>query len=579
MRSLVIAALLSAPALAGCLTPPEALDAASALPAVDSALALLGLEEGNLALDVPVDVVLVGFEAGVAEALRAALAEPESVLHAPSSATRTFPPSPDTVGAPGLTGESIAAAIAPRAVFRIAELPADAVAAFYEAAAAWTIEGAEGELDANAAEAWLARALAEAGLAPSPDRPSMVVLHGGEALGEHAWRYTYSHGWLSPVRAFGELEDLFVYDVSATPDPFVVSTAPQGIGVVFATAFGDTPTRPYDYPLEAGGAATVDALALLARESAHHRFLKGPLYPVSTRPCHHVTLLLAVHATSATEALPGFRRAAEWVDVAGLEAAFENLTADEVTVELKTLALPVDEPALDALSRGAAGFATLDALRWYLDENWENFVTVQEPCEEYLSLLLYGDFATQGAFGGIGMYDVQRSHRISFSLVSDQRRLENEYAGPGEEVVAKRDESMEWNRVNLLFSHEIGHTFGQHHPQHYSNAAGTAPTNHAFESVWSAMSYQTDDRTIDFGSNDRAQWLRNRASYAVLEARAASLEGTPEFESAMGHLGLYHWEAAQAALEPALEAARASGAPSASVPLEGVLGWHPHAGR
>ncbi|MGQ0536023.1 MAG: hypothetical protein ACT4PT_08115 [Methanobacteriota archaeon] len=544
--ALLVGLVVATPVLAGCIgSSEEPLAASSLLPLPDIANVLSLLDEGGFAIETPVPVYLVGFGADVAPALAAALT-PEVVDHQPFSFTRNFPPSQETMDDDGTLGPAPAQ---PRANFIVRGADDAFAERFFTFAKGAAVDG--GALDANAAEAWLATELPAAGFPLEDDYPAFVILHGGDALGDHRWRYTYSHGWLEPVRAFGELHPLTVYDVSAEIDPYVVRPAAP-TDPVNAAVFGAREVAKYNYPMEASGEEAVGLLKTLTIDATHYRILKGPIYPIPTDPCHHVTLVLAIHKTSLTEALPMYKKAADWVDVPGLEGAFENLTNDEVTVELKILMLPQDEPVLDALMRGAGSGATLDALRWYVDENWEKFVTVQEPCEEYLSLLIYGDPGTVGMFGGIGMYDVERSHRISFSLIADQSRARQTYEGPANEVVNDLPESRNWNRVNRLYSHETGHLFGMHHPQHLWKTKGDSPPNSAFESVWSSMSYEAGDRIIDFGKVDRAQFLRNRAGYTVAEAREKGLEGTPEFEAALGHLRMYHWTEAHLALEPHL---------------------------
>lgn len=531
--------------LAGCVGSP--VDTASVMPAALGFGPVTLLEEGGFSMEVPVEVYFVGFDAATVDAVRAKL-EPTPIDHSASSSDRAFPPSADTTP---LGGPSLRAPAQPTAVFRVVDVDEVSEAAFF----AGVGEAAEGYLDANAAEVALAAMIEGLRGAPlSRDAPVFVVIHGGDALGDHAWRYRFSHGYLDRLRVFGELLPLTVFDVSAQPDPFVVEPRRSPEALVFGTAFGFTQPAPYDWTMEASGTEVVDALAQLTLDAAHWRFLKGPLYPISTKPCHHVTLLLAVHSTSLTETLPGFVRAEDAIDVAGLEGALENLTGDDVTVELKVYRLPQDEPVLDALARGAGTLVGLDALRWYLDENFGKFVTPKEGCEEYLATLLWGDAAAYTLTGGIGTYDVQRSHRLAFAFVNEQRRLEDLYEGPGAEIVNTRNASREvWNWATMLYAHEIGHIFGQQHPQHISRTVEGLGTKHSFEAVYSVMGYQQDDRTIDFGAVDFATWTMGRAGYAIAEAQAAGLEGTPAFEAAVQHLGMGHWSAAQAALEAHLQ--------------------------
>jgi hypothetical protein len=504
-------------------------------------------------MDIPVHVYLLGFEPAVAEALASRL-KPTPIDHASSSSTRTFPPDPSDPQAP-LAGTTTRAPTQPIARFLVHDLDAAFDAAFLDAAQGWAVPERTSIYDANAAEEYLAQHLPEANAVLDRANPVFIIFHGGETLGEHGWRHTYVNGYLEPVRIFGERAPLTFFDVSAIEDPFVTGPPRTAEGIAFSTAFGASPKPAYDWPIAAQGDETLDILAQLTVDAANYRFLKGPLYPISTRPCHHVTLLLAVHQSALTETLPGFTRAQDWIDIDGLERAFENLTGDEVSVELKTLTLPQDDPALDAAYRAAGTLVLLDPLRWYVDENFDRYVTPQEGCEEYLSMLLYGDATTQSLFGGIGVYDVQRGHRLSFSVVNDITRVRNEYTGPGEEVLSTRNESMTWDRLNLLFSHETGHIFGQQHPQHASATDGSLPPNHAFQSVYSVMAYEPDDRLIDYGSVDFATWTRGRVGYTIRDAQALGLEGTPAFEGALSELRTGHWLDAHLALEAAVQTA------------------------
>lgn len=551
--------------LAGCVTP-SALNSASVAQAQ-----LMGevklLEEGGFEMEVPIHVYLLGFEPDVAAALGASL-EPTPIDHSDSSMTRTFPPDPADPQPPVLSGTSSRAPTQPIATFMVHDLDAAFDAAFLEAAKGWTTDS-DGQYDANAAEAYLVEALAAQGIVLDRANPIFVIMHAGDALGAHGWRQTFSHGYIENVRIFGEREPITIFDVSAEEDPYVVTDSMSPLAIAFRTAFGPSPDQIYNHPIEASGEETLKVLHELTVHAAHYRFLKGPIYPISTKPCHHVTLLHAVHTTSATELAPGFKKAADHVDAPRLEGYFENLTGDEVTVELKVLALPQDDPALDALIRGAGSFATLDALRWYLDENFDKFVTAKEGCEEYLSLLIFGDAATVGAYGGIGTYDVQRSHRISFSIVSDASRARWDPAAPG--PLALSDHSRVYDMVNLLYAHETGHLFGQHHPQHLG---ADLPANSAFEGVYSVMSYQQNDRNSDFGAVDFATWTRGRVGYTIRDAQALDLVGTPAFDAALAQLQQGRWLDAHLALESSVQEAAAE-EPSA-LPAFHFTGSHPH---
>lgn len=560
-RSLLLAGILLSTGLAGCIGSADDLAQQSTADLDRLVGEILALKEGGgFALDVPVDIFLFGFDEGFGDALAERLS-PEEVFHAHSSFTSTLPPDPEDPQPPLLQGHSFDMPHVPTAVYDVVQFDAAVTAALFGAVKASPVESQFPAIyDANAAEEHLARTLPGLGYPLDPRRPALVLLHAEDHLPDgHAWRYTLPQGYLEPVRNFGERVPLVIHDTSAREDPYVVGDGPSlsPLGLVFGTVFGPPEAKGYNHPMAPGGSETLALVEELVRDATHHRLLQGAIYPISTKPCHHVTLLTAVHQSSVTEVLPGHARAEEWVDAEALQESFVNLTGDEVLVDTVWLTLPQDDPALDALMRGAASFVTLDALRLYLDLNWEKFVDVREGCEEYLSLMLYADPASEFGrlFGGIGMYDVKMDRRISYSIVTDVRRIRDAYTGPGEEVVATGSPSRDPNWVNLLFAHETGHLFGQHHPQHLQKARDPSPAIDTFQSAWTTMSYQTGDRIIDFGKIDKANWQRNRAGYAVLKAQVLGLEESPAFSQARRSLVAYDWAAVQAALEEGIQEA------------------------
>lgn len=493
------------------------------------------LDGGVPEIQVPVDVVLVGFEAGVADELASRL-EPERVDHRAMSFLRVFPPDPENPQPP-LSSTGVGAPTVPVAQFRVHQAPAALEAAFFDAVAEARVPGADGAIyDANAVEAFLAGTLPDHGLEVDPNRPALVLVHGNDVLPEdHAYRYTYPSGYLEPVRVFGERKPLLVADLSARPDPYVTSD-PGPLGGILLP---NEPPDDYDRPIPASGDEAVEAAANAVVEATHFRLLQGSIYPVTTRPCHALTLVLGIRATGVTHALPTHAQALELVDVEGLEASFENLTGrDNVFVDLDVRMLPQDDPVLDAASRG--GLGGNDAVRWWIDENWETYWVPHEGCEPYVSFLVFGDAVDPISFG-VGGYDTERSHRISFSVVDGRNLLTETYRGPAEETVHQRPDSRDgYDWVNLFYAHEAGHTVGQRHPHDISTMEGSA-TDRSFSSVWSVMSYQTGDRVVDFGAVDRANYQRNRAGWLVQAAVEADLDGTGEFERALAHLEDYRW--------------------------------------
>lgn len=544
-RWVVLACLaLSTPVLAGCLAGSDDVGTTAAVPppsppvVVSDVLTLL--DDGGFRITQPLDVILIGFEPGLGAELAKAL-EPEEVEHSAFTFPRDFPPERGSA-----EDTNLGHPVLPVAQYSVRQVDSTFASEFFAYVAGQAL--AEGVFDANAGEAWLAERLPAAGYPIVEARPPFVILHAGDELPVgHAWRYAYTHGYLEPVRTFGEKLPLLVTDVSARPDPYVTgylldrdpNSPPRG--------------KAYDYPLPPGGSETLEALDELVVDATHFRFLKGAIYPITTKPCHQVTLILAVHATTVDEKLPGGRPAKEWVDLEGLKSGWENLTGDEVRVEFKILTLPQEEPVLDALIRGAGTGFTLDHLRWYIDENFAKLVEADPACEQYLGLTAFADLANPSGYG-IAMYDVKRSHRIAFGIWPEIYRVADS-DGPIIKAAGRSDPSRPLsNWINLLFSHEVGHILGQHHPQHLVTGEGRVRQLNSFESVWSVMSYQTVDRLNDFGKNDQAQWQRNRAGYAVAEAQALGLAETPEFREALEHLAQYHWNMGYGALAPLLAA-------------------------
>lgn len=574
-KAWLLATMMLATALTGCIGDANPLSSQSAdgegQALVEDVLELR--EEQGFVQEVPLTVVLVGFEQGTGDQLEERLSQ-EEVQHAAYSFTRGFPPDP---GGEGGGFDSMLVPQTSRAVYDVQQVDPAAADAFFTDVADETVEDGEA-YDANAAEQRLAELLEQQGIPLDSDLPTLVLLHDQDRLGgDHAWRYTYANGHLQPVRAFGETEPLLAYDVSAQPDPYVVGDEDEP-----DTPFtGSNDVPAYNYPMEAGGNETVELLKELVVDATHYRLLKGAIYPVSTKPCHDVSLVLAVHQSALTQYSPEHQDPEDWVDVPALEAAFANATGDEVSVSLDTLALPVDDPALDALTRRAAGAAEsqvfLDAMRWYLDRNWETYADPDPACEDYLSLLLFADVTSEPgrAFSGVGMYDVDTDRRITFSVVTDAYRAASTYEGPGDDAVGGYDApDREPDYVNRLFSHETGHILGLHHPQHLNRADQASPVNHAFESVLSSMSYQVSDRTIDFGQIDKHQFQRNRAGYIVQQAQRLGLQDTASFDEALEAAANHDWVGVQQALEDEVQQA-AEDTDDELVPHVGGHHWHP----
>jgi hypothetical protein len=549
-RVLVLALALTAPLVAGCVAPAQL--APAGLDAGPVADVLKLLDGGGFEVRVPVHLALMGFEPGTSAALQSAL-EPERIEHLASSAALNLPPDPAAATASGL----LPLPVIPTAVYVVHEMPAAFTDVTLARVAASRMGDAAGAVfDGNVLEDWLATELPGQGVPLDTDTPALVFLHAGGGLPEgHAYRYSYLGGYVEPVRLVGERAPLLVMDVSAAADPYVVARPPSPEGIAFGTVFGRAEPQAFDRPLARGGADVVEVLREAAVEATNYRLLQGSLYPPTTLPCHAITLILGVRGAALTEVLPGYTRAQGAVDAASLDRAWENITGrGTVEVDVRVLRMPLDDPVLDAVSRG--GLGTLDALRFWLDANWQRYWVAHEGCEPYVSFLVYGDAADADSFG-IATYDVQRSHRVSFAVVNEATRVRDEWRGPAADLAGTRDASrakMDW--VNLFFAHETGHLIGQQHTHNIQRAGSDLPgTRWSFSSVWSAMSYQTDDKTLDFGAVDRANYHRNRAGYLLQAAQAEGLEGSTVWKGATQALAAYRWAEAGRLLEAALKPA------------------------
>lgn len=520
----LLVALLLAPALAGCLGGgDEAVEPQAAPPQLPTLIELT--EDDRVTFEVPVDIVLVGFPAEVAAGLSAKLTD-EAQAYATLDAPRNLPD--DAMGA-GFGLDPMP--VVPTATFRVHQAPAALTAALLETARASTVEEPVTDsldiLDANAVEEAFATLAPEYGLTLDPNLNSLVLLHLGTE-GEHAYRYTGQTGFREPVRVFGERLGPVFFDASAAEDPWVEMMKGQ--------------LDAYDRPLPAA-TGSVDALAEVVEEVTRFRLLQAAIYPATTKPCHAVTLVLAVRSTTVTDKLLGMAPADTITRVDELESVFENLTReDNVFVDLVVVELPQGDPGLDLLARDP-GPTRLDMMRFWLEMNWDRYWVEHEGCEPYVSFLLYGDLVDTSG-GGIALYDVGRDRRISLSAVNELTRVRHEYHGAGEEYVNTLETgqtSGEW--AMRLFSHETGHLMAQRHP-HDITMENDGDYNPSFSSVWSTMSYQQRYRIFDFGTVDQNNYARNRAGFLVQEALEMGLAEDPVFDEALDHLGLYHWHRA-----------------------------------
>lgn len=465
---------------------------------------------GNLEVEVPVPVVLLGYPPGFNDSL-VPLLDDQPIVHAQMS----FPGSHPVNGRP--PGFPIPFRLRPIPVYNVTQLP-DATAAdfFADLEAQGNLTG--GVYDAAVAEDLLLDVLTAANLAPRASAPTLVLLHAGARLPTpHAYRQTYVGGPLEPVRMFGENEPIVAFDTSARSIPLAGG-------------------RPYDVPLDPAAAGTPAIVATLVRDATEYRLLHSPVYPVSTKPCHAVTVVGVTRLGSVTLA-PAWSR----LDVANLTAAFEELVNGTVHVDLKLVKTPADDPVLYALASGDVFVRTpgqwqgdvprsvevnaRENVRWWISERWQDYWVPHAGCEAYVSVLIDG--TTYEGTGGVALMDVTADRRISLSEVRG--------GGPCVSVpkVGQQESPLECptevptdTAIMRLVAHETGHLLGLNHPQSIYTTAGTLQEYRSFSSGHTAMSYQSRGLVYDFGAIDPNNWARNRVETAFEEAGGAGADPT-----------------------------------------------------
>lgn len=515
MRAAVLSILLVLPILAGCIDEATDAEPDDPVPEVDPAT----YNEGRFQVDVPVPVILVGFPTEIASELAAALPNlrPNQIVYNNARLVSEDLADPDNAFGGGGPGPN---PMDPTAVFNYYNLDG-AKERIIEQWDRLTIEA--NVLDANAVDDLLHEEIQAAGIPISKNTTGFVLLHLGS--NDHAYRLVYPTGYIDGVRAFGERHPYTVLDVSAKVDSYVGTR------------------NSFNQPIDAEGSASI--LQDAVERATWYRALQGPIYPQSIRECHAVTPIVVTRGTSISQNdATSYSKADDLLDAEYLQEAWESLLGEgRVHVDGKIIHLPTDDPAMEAVVRDQSN----EALRAYMDENWDDYHVDHTGCEEYMSVFLIGDFADSG-ISGIAMYDINDDRRISMSWMNDADMFAMEEGEVG--LLYSEDPSRDYNDwVNFLLSHETGHLFGQRHP-HDISAQGGPPGGHTFAAIWSAMSYQQDGKMPLFGEVDTNNYWRNRAGFIAQAAALNGAEGTPEFEEALQLMGEFRWQAAGDVLQP-----------------------------
>jgi len=516
-RFAVVAVLALAAGCLGTGDEGEAVEEAQA-PNATPELEPAALQEGQAHVNVTVPVITVGFTDAQAAQLEEDLAD-ETVNHTTSTFPQVLPPDPDADPEDRLGG-TFDLGIVPTAHYEVHTLPDDVRAELDEQLDLWTSTGTAAP--GHALEALLADELDGTALALDPNAPSLVLVNS-DGLDHRVdeWRYQLPNGYYEPTDSFGEREPVHIMDVSH-----------QGLDA------NDT-----------------DGIQEAVHDVTHYRLLQGTVYPPSTAECHALTLVTAYRPTSLANYDPSMQNPEELFNPKRVEAAYQNLTSlvdVPVHVDAKVLELPVDDPALDALSRGE--FATFEAQRAWITENWDDYWVEHEGCEAYVSFLVHTDAAsTPTPVLGIGLYNHDVDRRIGLSWINEPMR----YLMDGDSPLTpasplRQGESIdEYNYLDYLHTHEAGHTFSMRHPHDISTPDGGG-SNSAHEEVWSAMSYANSGRVIDFSAIDQANFARNMVGNLLREAvNAGATEA--DLEPALEHIAAYEWSQADDELQHVLD--------------------------
>lgn len=339
--------------------------------------------------------------------------------------------------------------------------------------------------------------------------PSVALLHDNGRLGAHAYRYTYDNGHLDQISTFGNsswiVSDLSVRHDGRTGD----------LGIV----------------------GSDDANAVLARLEAiiRHRVGQGPLFEPAVASCHAVTVLYALRAASLLEdAIPGTPDPVTLLDGPRVQESLAQLTAGNVTVDVRILQLPLDDPMIDALARTSrasvdAGGSSVEPIRLFLHANFDQYWISRPGCEAYLMLILHGDALDDPAMNGRAFHDIA-DRRIAFAVADLSTRTLKESGPLGFQPEpwpnSLFNTSDNYDVVNWIVVHEVGHLFGLPHPQTRTDGSGESDaTTHA---VATPMSYAVNDRTLSFGETDSLNWQRHQAillAVQSLEAGQTNVQG------------------------------------------------------
>ncbi len=548
MRSHVLVVLLVSAALAGCIGPDT--EEATLDPAATDAPVLV--------MDLPIHVVAVGFDTfdgeGLLEHMEPAL---PSLNWGRSTITGGVDPEPlqyDIEYVIHTAPEAFAEALFAYAASIATPGPADGFLEDYDREGQHRICAQDespltplgevptsGEdcddvqrIDAVALETWIAENRAGHGLSfPGPGYTVFVLDHHTR---EHLPRDTYHQytiddgpGLFSQdnLRAWGGNHDLVFLDVSAGPNRWDLrSTSIAGRDGWEPRGGADLPV----WDLVDDVDVFYENLARNLRDATSMLWARGPVYALDHADRYVVPFRIFIDPNARTNPespLHGI----DPVDIPantdeeGIAQAFRELVPwAEVQVEFDYVHLPDDDPDMhavlqDAKNRHWASFVDYGIVKRHLNENWDHYVPDQPDARVHPAFVFWTEFPSPFLYG----YGDNDEWGDPWGVIMEAGDA-SLCARPDVPVCTSAEvqgwtDAEFWDYWNGLLIHEMGHSFGLHHP---FMAGGldeddydTLESNWLWDSTATAMAYRSS--SLQFSSFDKEFLLRHHAVHVAAD--------------------------------------------------------------
>ncbi len=525
MRRTLITLILIAAILAGCVTPPDAVTTDSAAPG-----------EPLLTINLPVRVIPVGFDSFDGDALLAAM-PPHSPLIAGMRGwvTGSFELEPlqfhveySVVEASDAFAEalfgyaaSIAKPDAPDAwlagydregeqrVCTPGVIPSSPVPApVYVPVSDPTRPPCDDilRIDATLIDAWIAGNRAAYGLSWEGAGEEIFVLDSytrGWLPQDSYHQYSIDDGsggaWVKNLRAWGGDNGFVFLDVGAAPNSWDYTP-----WVDFDTEeFGTTTDGPiWEYTDDMG--AFYEHLAWNVHDAVDMVFARDPIYPFEY--AEKYVLKSYVIIDTLAHANPGSPLAQlqsiDYEDLTDEEAILASFVAlvpwAEVVLEVEYVYLPDDDPGLaaaleDAKDRESSDVVDFGILKRHIRENWDTYAPDVPGARTYPTFAFVLGAPSDGLFAYSDADEVGNSFATFFN-VADVVLCAGPYARLPVCFTEDRIGVDLLKRLwNVLFVHEIGHSFGLMHPHDTfaePDGEATERMNWLWDSTSTPMTYR-----------------------------------------------------------------------------------------